>query len=335
MSSQYLVAGLDIGGTKISAVLCDRAGTIRAAGVVPAPAKDGGRAMITAAAELVRALEQQNGVRVSAAGVGAAGVIDQRTGIVRAASESFTDWVGFAVGPELSAALGVPVAVENDVNAFLHGELRWGAVTGARDAVGIMLGTGVGGAIALDGGIFGGPNGAAGEIGHTPGYSEHVCTCGQVGHLETLASGRSIELRYAERTGAPHPDRAAPAIAELARGGDPDAQAVFDDAGRALGLAISTAANLLDVAEVVVGGGVRGAWDVLEPALSDTIARNEPVSGIPLSVHPAALGGDGVALGAAAMAWPLVDPAADIAEEIGESEASGLPSTDPSHPVAV
>ena len=227
---------------------------------------------------------------------------------MRAASESFTDWVGFAIGPELADALAVPVAAENDVNAFLHGELRWGAVAGADHALGVMLGTGVGGAIALDGRIFGGPRGAAGEIGHTPGYSDLTCTCGQVGHLETLASGRSIEARYAERTGGTGTATAAE-IAERARAGEPDARGVFDAAGHALGLAIASAATLLDVGDVVVGGGVRRAWDVLEPALRATIAENEPVSGYPLTVHPSVLGDRAVALGAAALAWPLADRA--------------------------
>lgn len=310
MSSHHVVAGLDIGGTKISAVLCDRSGNVLAAGVVPAPAREGGPAMTAAAAELVRSLEQGTGLVVVAAGVGAAGVIDQASGTVRAASESFTDWVGYAIGPELSTALGVPVSAENDVNAFLMGELRWGSVAGSEHAIGITLGTGVGGAIAMDGRILSGPHGAAGEIGHTPGYSDLVCTCGQVGHLETLASGRSIEARYAERVGT---DGASGfEIAELARVGDADATAVFDAAGHALGLAIATAANLLDVVEVVVGGGVREAWDVLEPSLSRTLAQNEPVSGLVLTVHPASLGGRAVALGAAALAWPLADHLAAV-----------------------
>lgn len=305
MPSQHVVAGLDIGGTKISAVLCDRSGTVLADGVVPAPAREGGPAMTAAAAALVRSLEQGSGLVAVAAGVGAAGVIDQASGTVRAASESFTDWVGYAIGPELSNALGVPVAAENDVNAFLMGELRWGSVAGSAHAIGITLGTGVGGAVAIDGRILSGPHGAAGEIGHTPGYSDLVCTCGQVGHLETLASGRSIEARYAERVGAD--GTSGVEIAELARAGDADATAVFDAAGHALALAIATAVNLFDVVEVVVGGGVREAWDVLEPSLSATLAENGPVSGLALAVHPARLGGRAVALGAAALAWPLAD----------------------------
>lgn len=300
------VAGIDIGGTKISALIVDRDGTVLASGTVPAPAREGGTAMSRAAAGLVQSLEASLGLRVVAAGVGAAGVVDAETGVIIAASQSFTGWAGFALGDDLGERLGVGVAVDNDVNAFLLGETRYGAIAGSENALGIMLGTGVGGAIALDGEVFLGSRGAAGEIGHTPGYSDIVCTCGQLGHLETLASGRSIAARYSERAGVDNVD-AAVLVAERARAGDADAVATFDAAGHAIALAIASAVNLIDVQDVVIGGGVRGAWDVLEPSLRETLSSHQPVSGYPLQVVPSALGGDSVAIGAAALAWQLAD----------------------------
>lgn len=321
------VAGIDIGGTKISAVIVDRSGTELASGTVAAPAKEGGAAMSRAAAKLVRCLEASTGTQIGAAGVGAAGVVDSETGDIIAASESFTGWAGFALGSDLAKRLGVPVAVDNDVNAFLLGETRYGALAGSESALGIMLGTGVGGAIALHGTVFVGARGAAGEIGHTPGYSDIVCTCGQVGHLETLASGRSIAARYNERTGADVADiDSAVVVAERARAGDTDAIATFAAAGHAIALAIATAVNLIDVQDVVVGGGVRGAWDVLEPALRETLSQNEPVSGYPLVVLPSALGQHAVAVGAAALAWRRLDLGAATATPTAAS-ASPAAST--------
>lgn len=298
MESNLATAGIDIGGTKISVLLVDDDGAVLARGVAPAPASEGGAAMADVAAGLVRAAADEAGVAVAMAGVGAAGVIDSDAGVIRAASAMFTDWAGFALAGELSARLGVPVRIENDVNAFLMGEVAWG--TGGHDVLGIMLGTGVGGALVLDGEMRHGPNGAAGEIGHTPGYSELVCTCGQTGHLETLASGTSIGLRYGERTGNLGLDAAA--VADLARAGDDDALAVFRAAGRAVAMAGAISAGLLDLDAVIVGGGVIGAWDLLEPAMTATLATDSPVSGVPLRVEPARLGGDAVALGAAAAA---------------------------------
>ncbi|WP_226533377.1 ROK family protein [Microbacterium paraoxydans] len=289
------VVGIDIGGTKIAALLVTGEGTVLARGSVGAPAAEGGAAMADAAAGLAASLAAEAGVSLAAAGVGAAGVIDHESGTIRAASATFVGWAGFPLADELEARLGVPVRVENDVNAFLLGEAA-AAGREDRDVLGVMLGTGVGGALLIDGDLHHGPHGAAGEIGHTPGYSELVCTCGQVGHLETLASGTSIAMRYQERTGDTVLD--ARAVADRARGGDAQAIAVFDAAGRALALACASAATILDLPCAIVGGGVATAWDLLEPAISRTLRTDSPVSGIPLRIVPAVLGSDAVALGA-------------------------------------
>jgi len=294
-----LVAGIDIGGTKIAALLVDEGGRIVARGQVAAPARDGGPAMADAATDLTRRLlEEQDGVLL-AAGVGAAGVIDHATGTVRAASATFVDWVGFPLAAELRERLGVPVTIENDVNAFLLGELSHGTAADS-DVLGVMLGTGVGGAVVLDGRLRHGPHGAAGEIGHTPGYSTVPCTCGQIGHLETLASGTSIGLRYGERTGTV--GLSSHEVADRARSGDVDAIAVYEAAGRAVALACASAAGILDLPSAIVGGGVSRAWDLLAPAIERALATDSPVSGVPLQIVPAALHTDAVALGAAAAA---------------------------------
>ncbi|MFC8303212.1 ROK family protein [Specibacter sp. NPDC057265] len=305
-SSNNVVAGIDLGGTKTTAVLCRPDGTIAAQVTIPTPAKEGGAAMSAAAAALVRQLEATLGQRVLAVGVGAAGVIDQKNGVVTAASASFTDWAGFPLAADLSARLGAGVVIDNDVNAFLRGEMSYGSLAGCSNAIGIMLGTGVGGALALGGSLFHGPRGAAGEIGHTPGFSTLRCSCGKIGHLETLASGRSIAQRYAERSG--RAAGGAEQVAQLARMGDAHARATFETAGAALGQAISTTATLLDVQDVVVGGGVRGAWDLLEPPLIRMLKDNMPVSGYPLIVHPGNLGSSSAVLGSAAAAWATLDP---------------------------
>ncbi|WP_217183695.1 ROK family protein [Streptomyces sp. AC495_CC817] len=300
------IVGIDIGGTKISGLVVDDRGEVLARGSVPAPASEGGEAMADAAAALASALADRAGTPLAAVGVGAAGVIDQETGTVRAASATFVGWAGFPLADELESRLGVRVRVENDVNAFLLGEAA-GAADVEGDVLGVMLGTGVGGAVIIDGALRHGPNGAAGEIGHTPGYSDLVCTCGQVGHLETLASGTSIGRRYAERTGGAAPD--AREVAERARAGDADAAAVFHAAGRALALACASAATLLDLPRAIVGGGVAEAWDLLEPAIAETLRTDAPVSGLPLIILPAELGGDAVARGAIEAARRALVPA--------------------------
>ncbi|MGW2519314.1 ROK family protein [Streptomyces sp. NPDC001617] len=292
-----VVAGIDIGGTSIQVVLCARDLSVTARLEVPTPATEGGAAMVGAALDAVRRLLERTPVQLVGVGIGAAGVVDARAGRILVASDSFTGWAGFEVTAEVEGALGVPAFLDNDVNAFLRGEVTAGAVAGEPDVLGMTLGTGVGGALWLDGALYEGPHGAAGEIGHVPGFGELPCTCGGRGHLETLASGRSLAARYGERTGR---TVTAGAVAEAAGRGDPDALAVYEAAGAGVARALLIAAGLLDVTTCVIGGGVSRSWALVEPAITRTLAAEPPVSGRPVRVLPAGLGRDAVAVGAAA-----------------------------------
>jgi glucokinase len=326
-----MYAGIDIGGTTTQVVLCTDGLDVLDHAEVPTPATEGGEAMVGAALAALRALlERRPAARLSGVGVGAAGLVDARTGHILVASDSFTGWAGFAVTGAIEAALGVPAFLDNDVNAFLRGEAARGAVEGEPYALGIMLGTGVGGALWLGGELFEGPHGAAGEIGHVPGFGDIRCTCGGHGHLETLASGRSIAARYEERTG-----RAATArdVGAAADAGDADALAVFDAAGTALARAIVIVAGLADVTTVVLGGGVSGAWHLLEPRILAALAAEPPVSGLPITLVRAALGSSAVAVGAASHARSQLmsagmaeQPTTPGAAKATESEGTSVPS---------
>ncbi|WP_454852780.1 ROK family protein [Promicromonospora soli] len=290
-------AGVDIGGTKTRAAVVTPGGEVLASATAPTPS--GGAAMLDVAAGLVERAAASAGVRVAAIGVGAAGVVDPGTGEVLAASDSFAGWVGTNVRTGLGSRTGLPAVVANDVDSFLVGEATWGAVRGVGSAAGIALGTGVGGALWLNGALYRGA-GAAGEIGHMPGFGDARCTCGQRGHLETLASGRSVARRYAELAGADGVGAAE--IEARARAGDPTAARVLADAGHAVGSAVLVLAALLDVGHVVVGGGLARAWDLLEPALLARLHDEPPVSGHPIEVRRALLGADATVVGAAALA---------------------------------
>jgi sugar kinase len=298
-----VVAGIDIGGTKVTAVLADVDGNILAADTTASG--HGGQALIDAAAGLVTRIETCSGLRAAAVGAGAAGVIDPETGEVLAASGTFPDWQGRRPGEAIADRIGRPVRLVNDVNAFLCGEARWGALRGVSDGLAIMLGTGVGGALLIGGQPHHGPRGGAGEIGHTPGYPGYRCTCGCTGHLETLASGRSLGLRYADltgRTGLTGAD-----VATAARQGDAAAVEVFTHAARGLAQGIVVATTLLDLTDVVVGGGVVGAWDLLGPLLTEALAADPPITVPAPGIHRATLVNP--ALGAAALALDLKETA--------------------------
>ena len=288
------VAGVDIGGTSTQVALFDADLTLVDRLEVPTPAAVGGGAMAGAALDAVRLLLDRTDARLLGVGVGAAGVVDAREGRILVASDSFRNWAGFGVTAAFEEALGVPAFLDNDVNAFLRGEATAGAVAGEPDVLGMTLGTGVGGALWLDGALYGGPHGAAGEIGHIPGFGDLPCTCGGRGHLETLASGRAIAARYGKRTGRELSAR------EVAEASDPDALAVYEDAGTAVARALLVTAGLLDVTTVVIGGGVSRAWTLLEASILRALATEPPVSGHPVRVLPSLLRGDAVAVGAAA-----------------------------------
>lgn len=292
-------AGVDIGGTTTQVVLCAADLTVVDSVEVPTPAAEGGRAMVGAALAALDLLRERVPSRLLGVGVGAAGVVDSRAGRVLVASDSFRSWAGFPVTARVEEALGVPAFLDNDVNAFLRGEVAKGAVAGEPAALGMTLGTGVGGALWLDGALFEGAHGAAGEIGHLPGFGDLPCTCGGRGHLETLASGRSLAARYGERTGR---SLTARGIAEAAVDGDPDALVVYEAAGAGVARAILITAGLVDLTTFVIGGGVSRAWDLLEPSIAAALAAEPPVSGQPLRVVRARLGSRAVAIGAASRA---------------------------------
>ncbi|MFD7919398.1 ROK family protein [Streptomyces sp. NPDC059740] len=298
-TERTLFAGVDIGGTTTQVVLCHRDLTVLERAEVPTPAAEGGRAMVGAATDALAPLLARTPGRLAGAGIGAAGVVDAAEGRVLVASDSFRGWAGFPVAAVVGDALGVPAFLDNDVNAFLRGEVSGGAVRGEADVLGMTLGTGVGGALWVGGTLFEGPHGAAGEIGHIPGFGELPCTCGGRGHLETLASGRSVGARYADRTGRRLTARE---VATAAGDGDPDAREVFRAAGAALARAVVMTAGLVDITTVVVGGGLTRAWHLLEPLVRAPLEAEPPVSGRPVRLVRGSLGSDAIPVGAAARA---------------------------------
>ncbi|QSB16640.1 ROK family protein [Natronosporangium hydrolyticum] len=297
MTAGVTVLGIDIGGIGIKVCLLDADGSVVAHDRIPTP--PGGEAMVEAAAALGETLAADQQRRIHAAGAGVAGVVED--GVVTAASSSFTDWTGYPVRAALETRLGVPAVVMNDVNAFLVGEATLGAVRAERDVLGVTLGTGVGGAVWLDGALYLGRSGAAGEIGHMPGFGSEPCTCGQAGHLETLASGRGVARRYLAGGGAPLTDGAAE-VAARARTGDELAGRVFREAGAGVARAALMVAAVVDVVDVVIGGGLAQSPDLLRPAIEAAVAAEPPVSGRPVRIHFAALGSLAAAVGAASQA---------------------------------
>lgn len=296
-----VLAGIDIGGTKTHVIICSQDYHVIGRAAAPTPAMEGGAAMVNVAGELIQSLLAHTDGTLQGIGLGAAGVVDRHEGKIAVASDSFRDWAGFHVTEALSKRFGVPSFLDNDVNAFLRGEIAVGSMRGMDNVLAIMLGTGVGGALWMNGTVFEGPYGGAGEIGHIPGFGDEPCSCGGYGHFEAVASGRSVVRRY--HACAPGHDTVydAQQVAELARDGDTAALRVFQDAGRAIARAISIAAGLVDVRTVVIGGGLSLAWDLLGPSMDEEVESNPPIGAQRIIVTVSELGPDAVALGAASM----------------------------------
>ncbi|MEO3798558.1 ROK family protein [Nonomuraea sp. B1E8] len=288
--------GIDIGGTKIAVGLVTREGTVCRRAYAPTPAAHGPRAVVRTVARLARELGLDG---VTAAGVGTAGVVDPQGREIAGATDAIRDWAGTPLAQLLEDELDLPVLVRNDVQAFLAGEL---AGSPWRTALGVTVGTGIGGALALDGRVVTGVRGAAGHVGHVPAPEAEGlgCTCGAEGHVEAVASGPAMTAAFAALGGGEELDLRR--VLERARGGDADAAGVLARGGRALGGALAGVANVWDPEVVIVGGGVLAAGELyLAPLRTALAAGVLPVlAGVP--VLTARLGDDAVLVGAAGAA---------------------------------
>ncbi|MER5552405.1 ROK family protein [Streptomyces sp. NPDC002793] len=303
------VIGLDLGGTKIAGALFGAGGTVLARHTRPTPARDGAEAVLDALA--AAAAEVDPGRRATVLGIAAAGVVDPRSGMVTSATDSISGWAGTALGAGLAERTGLPVACDNDVRATAGPELA--ALPGSHASLLFAaVGTGVGGALAVDGRMLHGAAGIAGHLGHLPSAEAAglPCTCGATGHLEVIASGPGIAAHYARLTGTPV-DRLEAVAARAARGDDAAVRAVTTGA-TAAGRALGGLANALGPDRVVVGGGVPRIGPLYGDALAAAFAGElmPPLRG--LSVAPPRFGHDAAVRGAAALttALPLHHPGA-------------------------
>jgi glucokinase len=229
-------------------------------------------------------------------------VIHAGTGVV-VKSPNFPDWNNLPLKKELEAALGLPVSIENDANAAALGEQWRGAGRGIASMILLTLGTGVGGGIVLDGRIWPGADGMAGEIGHMTIIPDgRRCGCGNTGCLEMYASSRGIVMTYQERSSRP----AAVTSEEIyraARNGDMLAVDVMKGMGRLLGIGIANLVNIFNPEMIVIGGGVKDAWPLfMEAAREEIRKRAFEYPAARTQIVPSVLGDDAGMIGAAAVA---------------------------------
>ncbi|MET9696541.1 ROK family transcriptional regulator [Streptomyces sp. NPDC006529] len=249
--------------------------------------------------------------KVIGVGLGVPGPIDGESGNLGSTS-ILPGWAGINPRRELSQRLGVPVYVDNDANLGALGELVWGSGRGVKDLAYIKVASGVGAGLVINGQIYRGPGGTAGEIGHiTLDESGPVCRCGNRGCLETFAAARYVLPLLQSSHG---PELTMERVVELARGGDPGCRRVITDVGRHVGSGVASLCNLLNPSRVVLGGSLADAGELVLAPIRESVGRYAiPSAARQLSVLTGSLGGRAEVLGALAL----------VLSEMGDSTVLG------------
>jgi glucokinase len=301
------VIALDVGGTGMKAALIAADGTLLHEARRATNRERGPEAVVSGILGFADDLRahgiREHGEPTAAAGVAVPGIVDAANGIAVYAAN--LRWTDVPLRALLSERLGgVPVALGHDVRTGGLAEGRIGAGNGTDRFLFVPLGTGIAGAIGIDGRIEAGAHGYAGEIGHIvvrPDGPE--CGCGQRGCMEALASAAAVSRAWAAASGDPGADAAD--CARAVEAGDPRAVAVWGDAIDALAAGLVTGITLLDPRVLIIGGGLAEAGDILFGPLRAAVEARITFQKLPLIV-PAALGDTAGCLGAGLLAWDLL-----------------------------
>lgn len=297
-----IVIGVDFGHTHLRVAVGNLAHQVLAEESEPLDVDASSAEGFDRAEVLVKRLIAATGIgpdKVIGIGLGVPGPIDVESGTLGSTS-ILPGWTGINPSEELSGRLGVPVYVDNDANLGALGELVWGSGRGVKDLAYIKVASGVGAGLVIDGTIYRGPGGTAGEIGHiTLDESGPVCRCGNRGCLETFTAARYVLPLLQPSHG---PGLTMERVVQLAREGDPGCRRVIGDVGRHIGSGVANLCNLLNPSRVVLGGSLAEAGELVLGPIRDSVSRYAiPSAARQLSVLPGALGGRAEVLGALAL----------------------------------
>lgn len=306
------VLALDLGGSQIRAGVVSAEGRILVRTGRRTPSGVGPGPVIEACIEELRraAATVSPDVRRSLVGLGLAapGPLDPATGLLVEPPNFGPGFIDVPFRAPIAEALGLPAALERDTNVAALAELEFGAARGCRDFLYLTISTGIGGAIVVEGRLYGGSDGMAGELGHIPvGFAGPICGCGGVGHVEAYASGagmariatglvsRGAARGLAERARAIAPrELEGRDIAELADHGDPESLAIIEDGRRALGQLMVGLVNTFNPETIVIGGSVaQGQGERLLGPIRHTVATDAfRIPRARVRIVPAELGDD-------------------------------------------
>jgi glucokinase len=278
--------GVDLGGTNLRIAAVNQQGELMEKVTLGTRVSLGKDHVIHEMCDAIRvlAVKYSNVGALQGIGVGVPGIIDMKTGMLRE-SPNLPGWAESPVQAEIEQRLGTRVILENDANVAALGEKWLGAAKDVGDMIMLTLGTGVGGGIVLEGRIWHGMTGMAGEFGHMTVEPEGPqCGCGNRGCVEqyasatavvrmakeAIASGRAPELARAANS---DPEFNAKAVYNLAIQGDEEARKIFGRLGRALGICLANLVNAFNLPMYVVGGGVASAWEAFSPFVFEELRQ--------------------------------------------------------------
>jgi len=308
VESESSFIGIDLSGPMLRAAIVSGVGVIGDRHEVQIEADR----LVEQVAQVVRELRGGT-ARIASVGIAIPGLVNRQTDRV-VASRDMPSIVREELHSEFMEATGLRVELENDANAAAYGEYKIGAGRGSRDMFYITIGDGIGGAIILDGKLWTGASGFAGEVGHITIDTEGIeCVCGNTGCLETVASAPNIVRRANERLYrdstsslsklAINKDFTADDVAHEAKNGDDFSLMMIERTGKFIGTGVASVINLLNIERIVLGGGVMDAGDlILNPIIQEAKRRAFQPCFEATQIVAAALGTDAVAIGAAMLA---------------------------------
>jgi len=314
-----LVLGVDLGGSKILSAAVNARGEIRSRDLSITPAAKGPEAVIQAMLASIERAIGQAGIataQLEAICIGAPGLSNPETGIVFTSS-NLPGWKNVPLREIIEDKMGAKTLLINDANAAALGEMYFGAARGARNFIYITVSTGIGGGIVIDGEVYAGDRGTAGEIGHmTIDTNGSKCNCGNTGCWETLASGTALarearkrikskaETAILEYAGGDIDKVNAEAVYRASQQGDALARELIARTGYYLGVGLTNLINIFNPELIIIGGGLSRIGDMLlEPAYKVAEERSYRAAFDSVRFARPALGGDSGVIGAAAYAF--------------------------------
>jgi len=309
IKSSDLTIGIDIGGTKISVGVVDSSGNIIDTSRISTPT-EGGRELILAVINLIKELKEKH--EVKAIGISIAALISSDYGtIVGAPNIANLSKLNFV--NEIKEEFKLPIIVENDANAAMWAEFKFGNAKGLNPVMFFIIGTGVGGGLVIDGKLFKGANGIGAEFGHMCVVPNGIlCGCGSKGCIEQYASGGAL-IRYANESLLANPDKSeevlsfgegklsGTALSKAAKAGNELALAAFSKQADWLGLACASYSLIIDPQAIIIGGGVVDAGELFLAPVRAAMRKYMPFaeSHVPPKIIAAKFGNDAGLIGAA------------------------------------